>query len=55
VVKNYPDCGLYEEGTMPVAAPEFVPDEGPVGKTQALTLTSKTPGATGCSDPAEGS
>ena len=24
VVKNYPDCGLYEEGTMPVAAPEFL-------------------------------
>jgi hypothetical protein len=40
LVKNYPDCGLYEEGTTPVAAPEFV----------SLTaggnsLTSKTPGA----------
>ena len=23
VVKNYPDCGLYEEGTTPVSKPEF--------------------------------
>jgi hypothetical protein len=41
VVKNYPDCGRYEEGAAPVAAPEFV--AGPGGQTVALT--SKTPGA----------
>jgi hypothetical protein len=45
VVKNYPDCGLYEEGTVPVAAPEFVSDNRPAGTPQAVTLTSKTPGA----------
>ncbi len=45
VVKNYPDCGLYEEGTTPVAGPEFVVAGEPVGKAQPLTLTSKTPGA----------
>jgi hypothetical protein len=45
VVKNYPDCGLFEEGTAPVAAPEFVAEKGPSEKTQALALTSKTPGA----------
>jgi hypothetical protein len=39
VIKNYPDCGLYEEGTKPCATPEFVND----GKT--ITLKSATPGA----------
>src|SRR5208282_2643708 len=34
VVKNYPDCGLYEEGTVPVAAPEFVPEHGPAGQAR---------------------
>ena len=42
VVKNYPDCGLYEEGTTPVAAPDIVAQD-PGGKTRALI--SKTPGA----------
>lgn len=41
VVKNYPDCGLYEEGSAPVAAPEFVTGAG----DNTVTLTSKTPGA----------
>jgi len=45
VVRNYPDCGLYEEGTMPVASPEFVVDGEPLRKTRPLVLTSKTPGA----------
>jgi hypothetical protein len=46
VVKNYPDCGLYEEGTRPVAAPEFVPQgKSPVGQPQVVTLRSQTPGA----------
>jgi len=39
VIKNYPDCGLYEEGTQPCGAPEFVND----GKT--ISLKSATPGA----------
>jgi len=39
VIKNYPDCGLYEEGTQPCGKPEFAND----GK--AITLKSSTPGA----------
>jgi hypothetical protein len=39
VVKNYPDCGLYDEGTQPCAKPEFASD----GKI--IRLTSVTPGA----------
>ena len=39
VVKNYPDCGLYEEGTKPCARPEFAND----GKI--ITLKSATHGA----------
>jgi CubicO group peptidase (beta-lactamase class C family) len=39
VVKNYPDCGLYEEGSTPCGKPEIVRD----GET--LTLKSSTPGA----------
>jgi Chitobiase/beta-hexosaminidase C-terminal domain len=46
VVKNYPDCGLYEEGSTAVAVPEFVTHgESAAGKTQAVTLVSQTPGA----------
>ena len=39
VVKNYPDCGLYEEGKEPCGKPQISSD----GKT--LTLKSSTPGA----------
>lgn len=39
VIKNYPDCGLYEEGTEPCGKPEFKTE----GK--AITLSSSTPGA----------
>jgi hypothetical protein len=39
VIKNYPDCGLYEEGTEPCGKPQFASD----GKT--ITLKSSTPGA----------
>ncbi|MEI7776692.1 MAG: chitobiase/beta-hexosaminidase C-terminal domain-containing protein, partial [Verrucomicrobiota bacterium] len=39
VVKNYPDCGLYEEGTNPCGKPELSND----GKR--ITLHSATPGA----------
>jgi hypothetical protein len=41
VIKNYPDCGLYEDGSAPVAAPEFAAD----ASNKTVTLTSKTPGA----------
>jgi hypothetical protein len=41
VVKNYPDCGLYVDGTEAVAAPQIVGESG----NKAVTLTSKTPGA----------
>jgi hypothetical protein len=39
VIKNYPDCGLYEEGKKPCGKPEFTND----GKQ--ITLKSSTPGA----------
>jgi hypothetical protein len=39
VIKNYPDCGLYENGTESCGKPEFAND----GKT--ITLKSATPGA----------
>ncbi|MDR3403272.1 MAG: FN3 associated domain-containing protein [Chthoniobacter sp.] len=39
VIKNYPDCGLFEEGKMPCGKPEFAND----GKI--ITLKSATPGA----------
>ena len=39
VIKNYPDCGLYEEGTTPCGKPEIASN----GKT--ITLKSATPGA----------
>ena len=45
VVKNYPDCGLYEEGTTPVGKPEFGPMPGAVKAVTPVTLTSTTPGA----------
>ena len=45
VVRNYPDCGLYEEGTTPVAAPEFAADKSPTAKASTVNLSSKTPGA----------
>jgi len=39
VIQNYPDCGLYEEGTIPCGKPEFAND----GRT--ILLKSGTPGA----------
>jgi len=38
VIQNYPDCGLYQEGTTPCAKPQITND----GKK--ITLTSATPG-----------
>jgi len=45
VVKNYPDCGLYEKGTTPVGKPGFSPAPAPVKGVTPVTLTSATPGA----------
>ncbi len=45
VVKNYPDCGLYEEGTTPVATPKFSVAPGKIDKVTPVTLSSATPGA----------
>jgi hypothetical protein len=45
VIRNYPDCGLYEEGTTPVGGPEASPAPGPIGEVTAVTLSSTTPGA----------
>ena len=39
VIKNYPDCGLYEEGTQPCGQPLIISD----GKK--IELRSSTPGA----------
>jgi Fn3 associated len=45
VVKNYPDCGLYEEGTQPAAKPEVSPAPAPLRNGASAILTSATPGA----------
>ena len=45
VIKNYPDCGLYEEGTTPVRNPEFSPAPTTVQNITPVTLSSSTPGA----------
>ena len=45
VVKNYPYCGLYEEGTTPVAAPKFSIAPSTGDKVTSVTLNSSTPGA----------
>lgn len=39
VIKNYPDCGVYEEGSTPCAKPQITSDE------KTITLNSATPGA----------
>lgn len=45
IVKNYPDCGLYEEGTTPVSQPQFSQPAGNLSAPTAIHLTSSTPGA----------
>ena len=45
IVKNYPDCGLYEKGRAPAAKAEFSIKPGPVTANERLSLTSATPGA----------
>lgn len=45
VIKNYPDCGLYEEGKTPVGKPEFSPTARAIKEVTQITLSSSTPGA----------
>ncbi len=45
VVENYPDCGLYQEGSEPVATPSFSPAAGALKDVTQVTLTSSTPDA----------
>jgi hypothetical protein len=45
VVKNYPDCGLFEEGSAPVGKPEFSIEPSPLPDMTPVMLKSSTPGA----------
>jgi hypothetical protein len=45
VVKHYPDCGLYEEGSSPADKPGFSPTPTSIGQVTPVTLSSPTPGA----------
>jgi hypothetical protein len=45
VVKNYPDCGLYEEGTEPCGKPAIAEPANRVAGVTQIKLTSSTPGA----------
>jgi hypothetical protein len=45
VVKNYPDCGLYEEGATRAGKPELSPAPGAIKDVTPVTLSSSTPGA----------
>jgi CubicO group peptidase (beta-lactamase class C family) len=44
-VKNYPDCGLYEEGAAPCGKPELSGMPQPIKEVTPITLSSSTPGA----------
>jgi hypothetical protein len=43
-VQNYPDCGLYQEGTSPAAAPTFSVPSQPIAKPTPVYLNSTTRG-----------
>jgi len=43
IVENYPDCGLYHDGTTPAASPQFSVPASPIEKPTAIHLTSATP------------
>jgi hypothetical protein len=45
VVRNYPDCGLYEEGSVPSGAAQFSPAAQKISAVTPVTLSSSTPGA----------
>ena len=44
VVKNYPDCGLYEEGTRPALKPDFSLAPMALADVTPLVLSSAMPG-----------
>jgi hypothetical protein len=44
-IRNYPDCGCYEQGTGRCGKPEFSPAAAPVQGVAPLRLSSVTPGA----------
>ena len=43
-IKNYPDCGLYEEGTSPAEKPVCTPTPTAISDMTPIALTSATPG-----------
>ncbi len=45
VVRNYPDCGLFEGGSTPVAAPQFNRGATMTNDAFPVKLSSSTPGA----------
>jgi hypothetical protein len=45
IIKNYPDCGLYEVGTAPAEPPGFSPPASAIGEITRVKLSSSTPGA----------
>ena len=44
-IKNYPDCGLYAEGTTPCGQPRFSPGPAAAEGITSVRLSSDTPGA----------
>jgi hypothetical protein len=44
IVENYPDCGLYKEGSTPADTPSFSIPSGPIAKPTPIHLTCGTPG-----------
>jgi hypothetical protein len=44
IVQNYPDCGLYQEGTTPAAAPTFSVPSQSIAKPTPVYLNSTTRG-----------
>ncbi len=45
IVQNYPDCGLYKEGTTAVASPQVAPTASSIADTTPISFMSTTPGA----------
>jgi hypothetical protein len=45
VVRNYPDCGLYEEGNTPCGRPVCTPGPEKIDDVTRVTLSCSTPGA----------
>jgi len=44
IVQNYPDCGLYKEGSDPAGMPQFSPVSRPIAKPTPIDLKSTTRG-----------